>query len=151
MTDITHADWYARHRERCDKLDRMVLSDGSLYSDHEIRPGPSFSWHHRKIRTGRDLRACLRAGACAWPGGYEIFMVTADYELVCHACAFERLRTLIEDIRCKGPERVTDLVCTADMDPDNSLECVHCGRLLHPEEPRKTVRDHAGRFVSKKA
>ncbi len=40
----------------------------------------NFSRHHRKIKTVADLKATLRAGPYAWPGGYPLYFILADGE-----------------------------------------------------------------------
>lgn len=57
--------------------------DGCLYdtrhSDWPHHPLRSnYAQHHRSITTGRDLRATLRAGEYAWPGGYRLYFETSD-------------------------------------------------------------------------
>ena len=61
----------------------MFLSEsGDLYTDdlsHVVRPALRRTF--TEIRTGRELRATLRAGAYAWPGGYTIALICADGEM----------------------------------------------------------------------
>ena len=61
----------------------MFLSEsGDLYTDDLSRVvRPALRRTCTDIRTGRELRATLRAGAYAWPGGYTIALICADGEM----------------------------------------------------------------------
>lgn len=58
--------------------------EGALYDTrhknwHKSPPlRPCFSRHSRQIETLNDIKATLRAGPYAWPGGYPLFFVMAD-------------------------------------------------------------------------
>ena len=61
----------------------FIASSGALYdtrktnwSANPIREG--YRCTKREINTGADLRATLRAGPWAFPGGYEIALYTSD-------------------------------------------------------------------------
>lgn len=78
--------------------------DGALHDTraanwaaHPLRA--NFSRHHLKIRTAADLKACLRAGPYAWPGGYQLWFIMADGEALSFEAARENLHELISAIR----------------------------------------------------
>jgi hypothetical protein len=111
----------------------VQLSDGTLYDaqrNRDIRPGNAYAWHFRKIRTGRQLRACLRAGDHAWPGGYALYYLTSDGAALCPTCVRNELRSVTDSIRNKIDDgwRVTNLVSAAELvEPDT---CDHCSETI---------------------
>lgn len=48
-----------------------------------------YAWHYTVIENRRQLRASLRAGQWAWPGGYEVIYIDAGGQLLCHKCVIE--------------------------------------------------------------
>jgi hypothetical protein len=61
----------------------MVGGDGSLFDTRQenwysnpIRA--NYQQQHRAINTVADLKATLRAGQYAWPGGYPLYFITSD-------------------------------------------------------------------------
>lgn len=84
-----------------------------------------YSRTHREIRTGRDLRATLRAGGAAWPGGYTVALYTNDGDMASiPGLSLDRsaLRNALEDIRTKAPWRIVG----ADLyDEGPDVQCVY--------------------------
>jgi hypothetical protein len=75
------------------------------WSDRPLRAG--FAGHRAVIKNGMDLRATLRAGGAAWPGGYTVVLFTADGEMASIAGLLRdksALRIALRDIkeRCRG-------------------------------------------------
>lgn len=60
----------------------IVNDDGDLYryepGKHACAVRKNFSRTHAMIRSVADLKATLRAGAYAWPGGYPLYFVCDD-------------------------------------------------------------------------
>jgi hypothetical protein len=126
------------------KYDRMIASDGSLNLYAWRKPERSFgkpvlvrenySRHYPVITTSREFTASLRAGAYAWPGGYEIVFVCDDGATLCHKCARnvapQIMRDIAEHNRGSG-WRVTGLFTTAET--DERVQCDHCNRVLQKE------------------
>lgn len=58
--------------------------DGCLYDtrvpDCFSKPSlrGNYSRHHQSITSLADIKACLREGQYAWPGGYQLYFVTDD-------------------------------------------------------------------------
>lgn len=94
-------------------------SDGGLYDTRrpDWSKGPpireKYCWHHRNIQTTHQLKACLRAGPAAWPGGYEILYIASDGALLCTKCVLGNLRSCLWSIKneCSDGWRIT-AVCT---------------------------------------
>lgn len=86
--------------------DHFFLSncDGCLYdtrhSDWPHRPLRSnYAQHHRVITTGQDLRATLRAGEYAWPGGYRLYFVTSGGAALSFDAVRANLVSVLDSIR----------------------------------------------------
>ena len=108
--------------------------EGSLFDNRKgwkadpIRP--VYSRHFREIETGQELRASLRAGEYAWPGGYACFFLTSDGAVLSFAAVRENLRAVLWSIRnrCNDGWRVVGLECTANC--DESPVCEHSGESI---------------------
>jgi hypothetical protein len=111
----------------------FIGCDGGLYRAGEyanpIRA--NYSRHHRKIETVADLKATLRAGAYAWPGGYALYFVTADGAVLSFAAAraeFPTIAAAIRDDDTRGGWRIIGTGCTAD--DDEPPVCDHTGETI---------------------
>ena len=94
----------------------------------------NYSRLYRKITTSREFTASLRAGAYAWPGGYEIVFVCDDGATLCHKCARKEAPQIMHDIakhNCGSGWRVTRLFSIAET--DEHVQCDHCNRILQEE------------------
>jgi hypothetical protein len=104
--------------------------DGALYrvGDYSQPVRPNYSGHRRAIETVADLKATLRAGPYAWPGGYAIYFVTADGAVLSFAAALAEFRIIAGAIRdgdTRGGWRIVGTGCTAD--DDDTPVCDHTG------------------------
>ena len=86
---------------------------------------------HANIDTTLQLRATLRAGAYAWPGGYPLYFVASDGE----ALSFESVREnyaqcarAIHTPGC-GASGWRIVGCAVNWE-DNMLLCAHSGELI---------------------
>jgi hypothetical protein len=108
--------------------------DGTLSMAYGI-PGPSivrtdYERHHAKIKTGRELRATLRAGDTTWPGMYPLYFVTDDGAALSFAAVRENLHQIIAAIRSgdiRGGWRV--IACEVNYE-DPGLFCDHSGERI---------------------
>ena len=108
--------------------------EGDLYSEKLGYSTPlrtDFKRHHRHITTGRELRSSIRAGAFAWPGGYDIGFICDDGGLLCHGCVKAELYNITHSIRteCSDGWRVVGAAIIEEHD-----NCSHCNKSLGPEE-----------------
>lgn len=91
----------------------------------------NFNCHHREIKSAADLKATLRAGGYAWPGGYPLYFVTSDGA----ALSFESVRANLRD--CLGaidfPDRFEAewrvVACDINWE-DSELRCDHSGERI---------------------
>lgn len=111
-------------------------ADGALYDTRQPE------WHKRpplraiyqrtcrKIETPAELKATLRAGPWAWPGGYPMFLVMADGE----ALSFEGARINLRDILAVlgNTSRFEEwrVVGTEINWEDDRLTCAHTGKQI---------------------
>lgn len=65
----------------------------------------------------------------AWPGGYPVFTILSDGEMLCADCAKANFRQIVEDTksRCNGGWRAAgaDVYWEGD-----DIPCGHCGKPL---------------------
>jgi len=54
---------------------------------------------YSEISSGRELRATLRNGEFAWPGGYPLYFVTSDGAALSFSTVRDNLRSVIDSIR----------------------------------------------------
>lgn len=85
------------------------------------------------ISTGFQVRAALRAGPYAWPGGYALAFVMDDGEAMCFRCVRENFRQIAEAMR-----RPSDWpACGWGVDgiaseesTDDAATCCQCDRTI---------------------
>lgn len=110
--------------------------DGALYDTRltnwsKQQPLRSvFNRTYGEIKTTAELRATLRAGAYAWPGGYPRFFVTSDGAALSFDSVRQNLREVIgailRDDR-RGGWRVTGYAINWE---DRELYCDHSGEKI---------------------
>lgn len=109
--------------------------DGALYDTRAAdwsRAAPlraNFNCHHSRIESAADLKATLRAGAYAWPGGYPLYFVTSDGA----ALSFESVRKELRSVLWSIKNRVSDgwqvVACETNWE-DSELVCDHSGARI---------------------
>jgi len=64
----------------------------------------------------------------AWPGGYPIYIVMADGELMCPDCARANYRLIVADTarHCRGSWQATGSMILWE----GTETCCHCGKVL---------------------
>ncbi len=109
--------------------------DGALYDTRlpEWSGKPplraNFSRHHGTIRDTADLKACLRAGAFAFPGGYPLYFVADDGESLSFEAVRANLRNVLDSI--SGNHRDGwRVVAMATNWEDDELTCSHTGKPI---------------------
>lgn len=116
----------------------FVASDGDLHDTrmpdwcaHPIRR--HFSRHATDIRTTAELRATLRAGGFAWPGGYPLYLLCHDGGTLCFDCAREprHLRQILEAIHHKQSDGWRVIACAVNYE-DAELFCEQCSKQIEP-------------------
>ena len=110
-------------------------SDGHLY-DTRVP-----DWHHKSplrsdycrtheviIDTAR-LKATLRAGAYAWPGGYPLYFITDDGAALSFQTVRDNLRTILDSVRWEIRDGWRVIGCAVNWE-DHELTDSHTGELI---------------------
>lgn len=114
--------------------DHLSVFEGDLWDNRKpskiVRS--NYSKHIRDIKTFADVKACLRAGPYAWPGGYACFFITSDGAVLSFEGARESIKMVICSLR-EGNTRsgwhVIGLGCTAD--EEETPVCDHTGKDIN--------------------
>lgn len=110
--------------------------DGALHDtrvhDWAARPlRADYRNTHADIHTTQHLRATLRAGAYAWPGGYPLYFIANDGEPLSFESVRENYAQCARAIRTPGYGvsgwRIVG--CAVNWE-DNTLRCAHSGELI---------------------
>lgn len=72
-----------------------------------------------KIKTAAQLKATLRAGECAWPGGYPLYFITSDGGALAFATVRDNLRAVLDSIKTRAGDGWRVVACEVNWeDPD---------------------------------
>lgn len=84
---------------------------------------------HRIINTTADLKATLRAGEHAWPGGYQMYFVTNDGYAVSFKGCLSDLKTQLDNVKRKTLNRIVAVGINYE---DDMLFCDISGEPIPP-------------------
>lgn len=112
-------------------------SDGGLYdtrgANWSAKPlRANYARHKRNIESVADMKAALRAGAYAWPGGYELFFITSDGGAICFDCARKEFALICDSIRNRHNDGWRVVACEIAHYCEDGLACDHCSREIVP-------------------
>lgn len=112
----------------------FLSSDGSLYDTRRDNWSAAplradYSRHHTRIANTMQLRATLRAGAYAWPGGYRLFLVADDSSPMCFDCVRAEYYQCAYSIRHRISDGWRVVGCMTN-DEDDDMQCAHCNRRI---------------------
>lgn len=125
-------NWWQKHLERMTARGWHTTHLGHLWSgDRHLRPARSWSWHHRAITCGRDLRASLRAGFLSWPGCYRVVFFTLDGDLVCPHCVIKDFKRHVQDIRDRSFDRIVGMALEEEIEDDGC--CRECEKKINED------------------
>ena len=109
----------------------MISDTGDIIScDNWAVIREHYQHHYRNITTCRELastiRAAIRAGGHAWPGGYAVFFITSDGGVICHDCTVAEYSNIVDSIRRDISDgwRIVGAECSANI--DGGMYCGHC-------------------------
>jgi hypothetical protein len=122
--------------------------EGDLYDNRKVgfdnqRIRKRYVWHYHHIKTVAELKATLRAGGFAWPGGYPLYFVTADCQALSFEAAFAEYRQLVAAFKDRWDMQWRVLGCEINWeDPD--MVCCHTGKLIESAygEPSVDIDPH---------
>lgn len=110
-------------------------SDGSLYDtrvdDWSRKPAlrAVYSRHCRDITNAAELKATLRAGPYAWPGGYPLYFVMSDGESLSYESARGELRQLLDAFQPQGDSQWRVVGCEINYE-NLDMVCCHSGEPI---------------------
>lgn len=87
---------------------------------------PVYRRTYATIETTAELRATLRAGAYAWPGGYPLYFVTSDGAALSFDSVRQELRAVLSSIASGANDGWRVVACQINYD-DSHLICDHSG------------------------
>jgi hypothetical protein len=106
-------------------------TDGSLHdtrdpnwSSNPLRP--NYRRHHSRISSIADLKATLRAGPYAWPGGYPLYFITNDGAALSFDSARTEFSLIARSIEDNNNDGWRIVACDINYE-DDSLYCDHTG------------------------
>lgn len=101
----------------------LHVFEGSLYRAGVTTPlRENYAQSHVEIKSCADMKASLRAGPNAWPGGYSIVFFTSDGALICSECARKNFRSVAWSIRNRCADGWQIIASGIEA---VSAECVH--------------------------
>jgi len=109
--------------EFCALANGDLVRSGGPYT--LVRRG--FKTTHSTIETGMQLRATLRNGPYAWPGGYPLYFITNDGSALSFEGVLDRLESEIREIRNRFSGRI--VACDVNWE-DNDLFCEITGKRI---------------------
>jgi hypothetical protein len=77
----------------------------------------------------QEIKRLIRAGY-AWPGGYQIFLVTEDGGTLCCDCARREYRQIVWDKMHDQSNGWNVIGSFLDCDTDDLICCDHCGKVF---------------------
>ena len=84
---------------------------------------------HREISTVADLKATIRAGQYAWPGGYPMFFITSDGAALSFDAVEQEFSQVAYAVRHKSNDGWRVVGCDINYE-DTDLVCVHTGEPI---------------------
>lgn len=84
---------------------------------------------HSTISTVANLKAALRNGEYAWPGGYQMYFITNDGGALSFDAVREQLRNVIDSIQERSNDGWRVVACDINYE-DQDLVCDHTGERI---------------------
>ena len=100
-----------------------------MFSNTRIQITTVISHTHPTIKTGKDFRETIRAGAYTWPGGYPLFFITSDGAALSFESAKENAHRIIGSIRSRSRDGWRVVACAVNWE-DIDLYCDHSGKPI---------------------
>jgi len=111
-------------------------SDGNLYDtriDGWYKQTPlrtNYNAAHRTINTITDLKAMLRHGEYAFPGGYKMAFVTSDGATICFDCVIKEIKNVMWSMRNNCDDGWKVIACDILYNGEEDVYCDHCGENI---------------------
>lgn len=113
----------------------FISSDGNLYDTRVpdwYRSAPlraNFKCGHTEIASCADLKATLRYGQYAWPGGYPLYFMASDGGALSFEAVRDNLRQVMNAIQQRDNSGWRVVACDINWE-DSSLVCDHTGKPI---------------------
>lgn len=88
-----------------------------------------YVYHFNQIDTNHQLKATLRAGPYAWPGGYPLYFHTSDGAALCFKCCREEFRLVTDSVQKRLNDGWQVVGCQIN-EEDADLTCDHCNEKI---------------------
>jgi hypothetical protein len=105
------------------------LSDTRQVNWHKTPLRQNYSRTHREIGSVADYKATLRAGQYAWPGGYQMFLITSDGQALCYGCGWRECRNVMDSIASKSNDGWRCVAVGINYE-DSDMLCCHCSEPI---------------------
>ena len=105
------------------------IFEGDLYDRHDRIIRRRYQWHYSTTPTLAAVKAVLRAGPYAWPGGYPLFLLTGDCEALSFDAARECWREIVAEAITGGDPAWQIIGCKVNWE-DPALFCCHSGARI---------------------
>lgn len=107
--------------------------DGGLYDTRKpnwanVPLRPAYRYHFGAIKSLADVKATLRAGAFAWPGGYPLYFITHDCAALCFDCARKEFRQIAWDFLNETSTGWRIEAC--EVNYESLIYCAHCSKQI---------------------
>jgi len=89
----------------------------------------NFKTTHRDIATVADLKATLRSGQYAWPGGYPLYFITSDGAALSFEAVRDEFRNVMDSIQNDIRDGWKVVGCQVNYE-DGELTCDHTGKPI---------------------
>lgn len=86
-------------------------------------------WNTRPVSALQNVKALLRFGPYAWPGGYPVYFITADGAALSHDAVRQRWREVVAD-HLDGYSSGWLIIGAAVNYEDADLRCDHTGEPI---------------------
>ena len=115
------------------KTNEFRVFEGDLYTQDEYSKPirKDYAKTFRTIETPAQLASTLRNGQFAWPGGYQMALITSDGGLLCFNCAKAEFANCADSLRNQTNDgwqiRATTVLYETLDGPE---VCDHCNKVL---------------------
>lgn len=89
----------------------------------------NYSRGHTRIKTVADLKATIRHGEFAFPGGYPLYFVTSDGASLSFETARAEFQQIADSIRHGINDGWRIVACVVNYE-DSELVCAHSGKPI---------------------
>jgi len=113
---------------RTELPEHLFIGDGGELFDTRIENWTSkplrknYCRSHQHINTVTDLKATLRNGSYAWPGGYPMYFITSDGGALSFDSVREELRNVVDSIKTKCNDGWRVVACDINWEDGNLVD-----------------------------